>query len=292
MNATDHEQAPTAAKPDATTRDAAPTLPLPIAGVPGFWERVATARHIALFLDYDGTLAPFQDDRMTAHPLEGVIEALLAIIDMSDTHLFIVSGRPTVEILHLAGDLGLTIVGSHGWETRHPQRGVSKSPISDDQERLLESAHAAAVAMVGVDRVERKIASVAAHLRGLNAGDAQRIEKDLSAAWLAAAANGASVEVRQFNGGLEARALGRHKGVAVMELLENLPVGTLPVYLGDDETDEDAFRAITTCGIGIRIGDDARPSAAAGNLPTCHAVPQFLLDWTRVREGRRTAAQS
>jgi trehalose-phosphatase len=275
--------------PAASPTGAHVTAPEPIDGLPAFWTEVAATSNTALFLDYDGTLAPFQLDRMSARPLEGVIEALLQIIDASDTHLFIVSGRPTDEIVHLAGDLGLTIVGSHGWEWHRPGLGQSRAAVSAEQERLLSAAHAYAIGLLGAERVERKAASVAAHLRNLDASDVNIAREALAANWLAEAGAGV-VELRPFNGGLELRALGRHKGIAVTELLAELPTDTLAVYLGDDETDEDAFRALAGFGYGIKIGEDALPTAAQGRLPSCAAALRFLLDWSRVRANASTRA--
>jgi trehalose 6-phosphate phosphatase len=184
--------------------------------------------------------------------------------------------------VHLAGDLGLTIVGSHGWEWQRPGVGLTRAEVSAEQERLLSAAHAFAVGLLGAERVERKVASVAAHLRAMPVGDETEAREALSAHWLSAVGDGA-VELRSFDGGLELRALGRHKGIAVTELLAELPVDTLAVYLGDDETDEDAFSALRGFGYGIRVGDAERPSAATGRLRSCADVPRFLLDWANVR---------
>ena len=256
--------------------------PAPVAGLPRFWPALAEAPHAALFLDYDGTLAPFQVDRMAATPLEGVIETLLQIVASARTNLYIVSGRPTHEIMHLAGDLGLTIVGAHGWEWHHPGVGLTRAEVSAEQERLLSAAHAFACGLLGAERIERKVASVAAHLRGLSAREATAMRETLSTQWLSEVGD-AAVELRSFDGGLELRALGRHKGIAVTELLAELPVDTLAVYLGDDETDEDAFSALRGFGYGIRVGDDQRPTSATGSLRSCADVPRFLLDWANVR---------
>ena len=91
------------------------------------------------------------------------------------------------------------------------------------------------------------------------------------------------LEYRPFNGGVELRALGRHKGSAILELLADMAPETLPVFLGDDDTDEDAFRAIETRGYGVKVGNVEKATAACGRLDAIEHVPQFLADWTRVR---------
>ena len=79
--------------------DHAPTIPLvAVAGVIDFWEQVCVAQHVSLFLDFDGTLAPFQADRLQAFPLPGTVAALDRIIDSDLASVAIVSGRPISEI--------------------------------------------------------------------------------------------------------------------------------------------------------------------------------------------------
>jgi trehalose-phosphatase len=69
------------------------------------------------------------------------------------------------------------------------------------------------------------------------------------------------------------------KGKAVLWLLQALDLNTtavLPLYLGDDVTDEDAFKALDGLGIGIVVGEDARPSIARYALKNPHEVHDFL----------------
>ena len=62
----------------------------------------------------------------------------------------------------------------------------------------------------------------------------------------------------------------------------------LPVYLGDDDTDEDAFAVLRGSGVGIKVGDDRWPTAARGFLPDCRAVVEFLRTWVaHTRTARR-----
>lgn len=69
------------------------------------------------------------------------------------------------------------------------------------------------------------------------------------------------------------------KGKAVLWLLQALDLNTtavLPLYLGDDITDEDAFKALDGLGIGIVVGEDARPSIARYVLENPDEVHEFL----------------
>jgi trehalose 6-phosphate phosphatase len=254
-----------------------------VAGIDGFWDQIGNAEHVALLLDYDGTLAPFHVDRLKAVPLEGVVDALKELRDTTDTDLALVSGRPISEILQLMPDPGVTIIGTHGFELRRPGEEVSNVAISPDQSRILDRAFIDARKLIGEHRVERKVATVAAHFRGLDRLDTLQYEHDLLERWLTYVDTDI-LEVRKFKGGLEMRALGRHKGVAVADYLDACPNSTVAVYVGDDDTDEDAFRTvINRGGHGVRVGTDIDETAAAGSLASCDAVLQFLRTWIEVR---------
>jgi trehalose-phosphatase len=90
-----------------------------------------------------------------------------------------------------------------------------------------------------------------------------------------------------MDGGLELRAAGRDKGMALRELIEQADKDALPVFLGDDIADEDAFREVVTRGFGIRVGPSVRPSLARGRIETCEAMVDFLRCW---RSARRDSA--
>lgn len=258
-------------------------------GIPGFWSAVSDAPTVALLLDYDGTLAPFHVDRLKAVPAPGAAEAISAIRDGSETIVALVSGRPVAELLTLMPDPGVTIIGTHGFEVRDPGKDIATARITDEQASLLDRAFIDASKFVGKQRTERKAATVAAHFRGLDRIDARQFQSNILERWLSYA-DTAIVEVRQFNGGVEMRALGRHKGSAVAEFLDRHPESTLPVYVGDDETDEDAFRAVKRRGgFGIRVGDLSKETEASGSLKTCEDVVNFLHSWIGARTQRENA---
>ncbi|MGH9174121.1 MAG: trehalose-phosphatase, partial [Vicinamibacterales bacterium] len=82
---------------------------------------------------------------------------------------------------------------------------------------------------------------------------------------------------------LELRAAGRTKGTAIEELLATGPDDTLPIYVGDDDTDEDAFEVLAGRGIGIKVGPPDAVTKANGRVADCEAVRQLLIDWPRGR---------
>lgn len=268
-------------EPSATTH----SLYLDV-GITNFWTSVRQALHVALLLDYDGTLAPFHVDRLKAIPLDGVADALHDMQAYTDTFVALVSGRPISEILALMPDPGVTIIGTHGFEVRPAGDAIRVVAISDAQTRVLDRAAVDARAVVGPSRIERKVATVAAHFRGMDDHDTHQSQSQLHDCWLRYADQSA-VEIRQFNGGLEMRALGRHKGIAVAEYLETCPYGTLAVYVGDDDTDEDAFEVLSRDGgYGIRVGEKSETTAAQGSLSSCDDVLRFLQTWITERRSQ------
>ncbi|MFQ5912990.1 MAG: trehalose-phosphatase [Nitrospinota bacterium] len=250
-------------------------------GVPeDFWDRVKDAAHRLLMLDYDGTLAPFRVDRSRAGPLPGVADVLRRIRESDSTRLAVVSGRPVSEVLELLALEGVAMIGSHGYEVRDESGRLTKHPLTAEEANQLTSSHEAARRAGWGERLEKKAASVALHTRGLAPAEARGAEEAVRTLWTERNSGG-RFELRPFNGGLELRARGRHKGIAVRALLRTMPSGTLAVYVGDDETDEDAFRVLKGRGFGFRVGPAESPTAAQGRLADCQAVLAFLEQWER-----------
>jgi trehalose 6-phosphate phosphatase len=259
--------------------------PAEVQGIPGFWDAVAAAGQRCLVLDYDGTLAPFREDRMKAYPLPNVRELLVEIRDTGRTHLAIMTGRPIRDLLTLLGDLDIPVSGSQGTEFRFPD-GTTQTHLPDPtQERRLAAGENQARAIAPAGSVERKIASVAVHTRGMPEERAREIEDRILGAWLGDAPQH-GLECRRFSGGIELRLSGIDKGTALTELLDRRGDGMLCVYVGDDETDEDAFRAVRDLGFGIKVGGGDNPTEASGRLVGPEAVREFLRQWLATTTGR------
>lgn len=245
-----------------------------------FWRELSMAPHRLLGLDYDGTLAPFRMRRMEAIPLEGVPKLVEDLSRLPETTVAVVSGRPIGEILLLLGGFPGFIAGSHGFELRSPGGKVETCPPAPRQDRGLVRAREAAVQMGFGERLETKIASVAFHTRGAAPEKARDMERLLYGAWTRIGRR-FRLSCRHFNGGVEIRARGRDKGTVLHLILSFLPAGTLPVYIGDDDTDEDAFRTLRDTGFGIRMGTPDTDTAARAFLADAVAVKGFLEEWIR-----------
>ena len=263
------------------------TTAVEVTAIPDFWDQVHQAEHLFLGLDYDGTLAPFAVDPMQARPLPGAAELIRELAADGRTRVAIISGRPVTEVLALLDHPPVTVVGSHGFEFC-PAGGdcVVRQPTAAQARGLLEVR----TSLLGRDyahKIEIKVASVALHTRGLDPALAVAMEEEVAGEW-AARAPEFGLECRRFNGGVEIRCAGRDKGTALLELLARQPDTVLPVYLGDDDTDEDAFAVLRGSGIPIKVGDDRWPTAARGFLPDCRAVVEFLRAWAaHTRTARR-----
>lgn len=271
--------------------------PHPLAGIPArLWQAVAGASHRLLMLDYDGTLAPFSADRDQAVPPARTRELLERLAAGTGTELAIVSGRPMRQLEGLVGALPVTLVGEHGWDLRDPRGGLFEHPLSADQAALLDRAEADARAGGLGERLERKRASIVLHTRGAAPDEARAAVEAASRLWrpFVEAPAGHPPEAGRGPGGarldaiargLELRLRGHDKGTAVGDLLARSPAGTLAVYVGDEITDEDAFRAVRERGFGVKVREPERPTLATGRLADPDAVTAFLEEWVRVTGG-------
>lgn len=250
-----------------------------MADLQDFFRTLRSASSRVLFLDYDGTLAPFRVVRDQAVPYRGVTGALSRLRDQGGTRLVVVSGRPVREVLPLLGlEPAPEAWGGHGWERQRPGGELEVLAVPPAALRTLASEWNWLVQCGLAVRSERKAASLAVHWRGLPPLEAAEIQTTIEGRWrpLAAAAN---LELREFAAGRELRVPGRDKGVVVREVLAEVGCPCVAAYLGDDETDEDAFRAIAGHGLGVLVREQRRPTAATHWLRPPGELLAFLARW-------------
>jgi trehalose 6-phosphate phosphatase len=243
-----------------------------------FFDRVRHAPRRVLLLDYDGTLAPFTPDRARAFPYREIPE-LVSKIMRHNTRVVLVSGRAATELLFLSGlNPQPEIWGSHGVERLYPDGAYEVHTPELAQRHALHLANRA-LRECGLDeRMEIKPGSTAVHWRGLSAEKRSHIEDKVRAV-CAPVADEAGLELLPFDGGLELRAPGRNKGDAVNTILAESGEGTAAAYLGDDQTDENAFRAIKGRGLGVLVRSELRDSIADAWLRPPEELVHFLRDW-------------
>ena len=229
------------------------------------------AEGASLFMDFDGTLVEIVE-RPDLVAVDGALRDLLgALLVALDGRLAIVSGRSLAQLDAMLGPLAekLALSGSHGNE--HRWQGVEAHPV---RPLTLDAAAEAfgdfAAAHPGT-LVEVKSYSVALHYRQapLVGASAQAAARRLAEQHDLRLESGKMV--------VELRVAGGDKGVAVRRLMARPPMaGTVPLFIGDDFTDEAGFEAVQALGgIGILVGEP-RPTAAAFRLPDVTAARAWL----------------
>ncbi len=208
----------------------------------------------ALFLDVDGTLIEFADapDAVAVDP--DMIDVLARLGRRYGGAVALVSGRGLETLDRLFQPLRLTAAGLHGLERRSP--GGTVETTNGAAEPLARVRHAAYdfVADDGRLRVEDKGLTVALHYRRApdRAGDVAELARRL------AAETDGSLAVQRGKMVVEFRPLGPNKGDVVELFMAEAPfTGRVPVFIGDDVTDEDGFAAVNRLGgHSIRVGNE------------------------------------
>jgi trehalose-phosphatase len=246
-----------------------------------FLDKLRSAETRTLMLDYDGTLAPFQTDRGHAFPYPEIRPLLTRIIEKG-TRVVLVSGRPAREVVLLSGiHPHPEIWGSHGMERLKPDGTYHVDELSEDVEsRLLQAADLLRAAGFE-DRMELKTGGVALHWRGLEADDIRASEQAVKQLWIPIAAQH-GMRLLEFDSGIELRDPSKDKGKAVATILSETAPNAAIAYLGDDHTDEDAFKALKGIGLTVLVRTQYRPTAAEIWLKPPQQLVQFLEDWLEV----------
>ena len=254
-----------------------------------FFSRLRKAKHCALLLNYDGTLAPFREKPEQAFPYPGISPLLDAIMQDGRTRVILISGRWTRDLLPLTGlKRSPEIWGSHGWERLFPDgRYEAATPDETALRGLAEADTWIEEIMALGGRTEQKPSGLAIHWRGLSPEAGQQIRRLVRENW-ALLAQETGLALHEFDGGIELRVPGRDKGHALNTVLGEMPATTMAAYLGDDLTDEDAFRAMEDRGLSILVRQQFRVTAADLWLTPPEELMEFLTQWRHSR--RKTEA--
>jgi trehalose 6-phosphate phosphatase len=201
------------------------------------------------------------------------------------TRIAIISGRPARDVaLQLGMPRPPEIWGLHGAERLLPDGRVEIDDLLPQQRTTLDAArqslHAAGLVIKFGLRLEEKRNAIAVHWRGKPEHFASVARQRMSNVF-SPFAEEAGMKLLQFDGGVELRA-GRDKGGAVQLLLAEMQPNAPVVFMGDDVTDEDAFRALAGRGLSILARRDWRPSVAQLWLRPPAQLRTFLAAWLRV----------
>jgi trehalose 6-phosphate synthase/phosphatase len=228
------------------------------AAVRALVQRMRSAPHLLLLLDYDGTLVPFASVPELATPDDGLIALLRALTERPRTRVHVVSGRPRETLERWFGDLRIGLHAEHGFWSRAASDGRWRAlavPAQEWRDRVLAILEHFAARTPG-SLVEKKTASLAWHYRMVEPefGAAQANELRLH---LTELLSNAPVEIIAGEKVIEVRPHGANKGTIVAPLIQESPAGALVVAIGDDRTDEDLFAALPTQAVAIHVGPGA-----------------------------------
>ena len=232
-----------------------------------------------LFLDYDGTLTP-----IVQHPEDACISEEMRNMLRECAGRFTVaaiSGRDMDDLKSRINLPELVYAGSHGFRISGPaglyhehEKTIEILPKLDMMEEKLQLAFQNSIEGV---QVERKRYAIAIHYRNVESEDIPLIGKKIRSV----VSGSHDLKIGEGKKIFEIKpAVEWHKGKAVLWILEKLGLTDrnkyIPIYIGDDVTDEDAYEALKGWGIGIQVGPGAANTAAMFRRKNVYQVRIFL----------------
>lgn len=244
---------------------------------------IATAPILLVACDFDGTLAHIVEDPAAARPDAEAVEALKRLSALPQTHVAVISGRALADLQKLMGDVdGIELIGSHGSESSLAfASGLPEAAVSllDELQKQVEQIASRFPGML----IERKPASIAAHYRSVDASHRDEVQSAL----LGGPARLEGVFVRPGKCVIELAVVEMSKGRA-LQSIRYRHAATASIFIGDDQTDEEAFAVMAAPDVSIKVGDGA--TLASLNVDDVGAVRELLKNLALTRE--RFLAQS
>lgn len=234
--------------------------------------RIRSAKAVALFLDFDGTLTPFRPHPDQVLLSNGMRRAVARLGQNPRFRLWIISGRRYADVRNKIGVAGIGYLGLHGWETR-PGRELSN--LQESGGSLIPCMKAWATRLVRETPetwLEDKGAVLTIHYARASPSDIRKVREEAvrylepyrSALYVFAGERSLELIPAEV----------KDKGAAVRRLWRRARPGTLPVFVGDDAVDEPAFLALAE-GITVQVGKTA-PTHARYRVFSIAEVRVFL----------------
>ncbi len=239
---------------------------------------------LILFLDYDGTLTPLVDHPSRARLSEETRTSLRGCIERDDTEVAIVSGRSLHDVRRMVGESEVIYAGNHGLEIEGP--GITSFRHEDlvhYQGRAEELAATLKALETDGAWTESKGPTLTFHVR-----EVPEEAREGLLAQAREAMSAAGYQPREAHDALEARPpIGWDKGRAVLHILRerfgpSWSEQIRAVYIGDDQTDEDAFRFLSGLAMTFRVGTSETVTGARHLLPNPDSV-RSVLGWVASR---------
>lgn len=246
---------------------------------------IAASDFLLVALDFDGTLAPLQDEPMEARMLPAARAAVDALVATPDTVVALVSGRSLTDLRLIAehdDESPLLLAGSHGAELWIPRVGTvvhGDDPAAAElRDRLRAHAEEATSHLDGV-WIEPKTFGFGVHTRRADAAAADAANRAVDAIVETEAPHW-----RRRTGHNIVEYAFRHEGKdTAIEELRDRTLAAAVLFAGDDVTDEDALVSLGLDDLGVHVGTG--PTAAALRVPDIPALVELLLALAVARGG-------
>lgn len=235
---------------------------------------------LALFTDFDGTLVDIAETPDAVHIPSDLAERIDRLTREFDNAFAVITGREIADIDRFLSPLHLPIAGAHGSQRRRADGSMEEldEDLIAGAEEIARAIEPLAVAHPEL-LIEPKPGAVALHYR--QAPDlAEACHRALEEV-LADHPQYSLVEGKMV---YEARPIGFDKGAALRAFMQEEPfLGRTPIFIGDDRTDEDAFRAAQELGgVGIKLGPgDTAARLRIADVASVHALIRGLGDLVR-----------
>lgn len=237
------------------------------------------APRLFLCLDYDGTLVPIASRPEDARPTAALLTLLAQFVQHPHIKVAIVSGRSLSDLRALLPIQGMAYIGTHG--------GEMCTAAGETRRLVLGGVVAMAIARLHQDLapllsqtsgfvLEDKQYALALHYRLAQPEEEEWAIRQFLTAVQEYQRKGILLEVIYGKKVVEVRPVGVSKGRAVQSLLEAEHRTTLPIYVGDDLTDEEAFQTLHGRGLTILVADSPYYTAAQYTLRSPQEVSRFL----------------
>lgn len=210
---------------------------------------LARVPQLLVACDYDGTLAPIVEDPSAAAPLPEAVAALRSLATLPQTTVSVISGRALRDLAALSRlPSEVHLVGSHGSEFDVGFVTRLEPHLVELRGRLLSVLEDLVKDHAGV-KLEAKPASIAVHTRTAS----ESITESIMDKVRTGPAQWPDVHTTEGKEVIELSVLARHKGTAVEELRRQTSAGAV-LFIGDDVTDENVFKALSGKDIGVKVG--------------------------------------
>jgi len=226
----------------------------------------------ALFLDLDGTLLDFADEPASVEVSDRVHNLLGELQAATGEATTLVSGRTMADLDRLLAPHRFQLAAVDGLERRDPSRRISRTSVDEEALGKPDRRLRRFVDTHPGTFLENKGVTLALHYRkrsDLEQAVIREVDSSLAAV---------STSLKPVHGNkvVEVKPAGQNKVNAITAFMQEPPfLGRTPVFIGDDATDEDGFRAVNELG-GVSVKVSSGETSATRRLPDIDAVLRWL----------------